>query len=379
MRRPRRSQVGCVVFAVLASTVWAGLFLRGARYGAAPLVPRAGPPLPFYTPPYVCSRTLESFPLPNSSVSIDSSARPRAPVDLCVAVLKDAAGPWDAVTEQTARRVFVTYGDKHYTKAKQILCRGARLLAYFDSVHCTGPEDLPVEWASRNAALLRLTRGAGYFAWKPQVILSALADMGWGDVLLFADAGSTWVGSPARLIASALESGGALAFKQAQSATVGKWTKMDSIVAVLGVDFDRAVLSKTSVYGGFLVIQKRPWTVALIEEWAWWTQWPGLVDDSPSLLPNEPEFTQHRHDQSLWSLLVIKHSVNSTFEQFRQGATVLSASRVADSKLFRQAARKRSAEEAKALWGVDLNLRGVSVEKKGTERGKKTASLRQIT
>ena len=95
--------------------------------------------------------------------------------------------------------MFVTYGNAHYAIAREKICNASRALGYFDSHHCASPDDLPSEFTSRNAAILRLSRGGGYFLWKPQVILSALADMGWGDVLLYADAGSTWLGSPARL------------------------------------------------------------------------------------------------------------------------------------------------------------------------------------
>jgi hypothetical protein len=35
------------------------------------------------------------------------------------------------------------------------------------------------------------------------------------------------------------------------------------------------------------------------------------VDDTPSIIPNCPNFHQHRHDQSLFSLLVKKNNLDS--------------------------------------------------------------------
>ena len=36
-----------------------------------------------------------------------------------------------------------------------------------------------------------------------------------------------------------------------------------------------------------------------------------LVDDSPSVLANAPNFVEHRHDQSVFSLLTKKHNLFS--------------------------------------------------------------------
>jgi hypothetical protein len=57
------------------------------------------------------------------------------------------------------------------------------------------------------------------------------------------------------------------------------------------------------LWAGAFVIRKTDENVKLIEKWLeiaslYWT-----IDDSPSTEPNYPGFREHRHDQSIFSLL----------------------------------------------------------------------------
>jgi hypothetical protein len=38
---------------------------------------------------------------------------------------------------------------------------------------------------------------------------------------------------------------------------------------------------------------------------------PGFIDDSPSMLPNHPEFQEHRHDQAILTCLQIKYQIKA--------------------------------------------------------------------
>ena len=275
------------------------------------------PPVPWSGA--TCPRSPSDFPLPNNTLSLQSCARPAAPVDLCVQALRGEPGPWDAVTPATVKAWFVNYGTPSFANSRLRSCRQANATRYFDELRCLTPTDLPPEWVVGNKAVLRQARGAGYWAWKPVVLSVVLAEMGWGDVLVYLDAGSTLKKSPHAVVAAALGGGGALASRcrDSQDQKVSKFTKSDMLAAMRpalwagGGQPLAALLAADMMAGGFIVLQKRPWTVALVNEWIWWAGWPGLSNDSPSNTPNAVNFVEHRHDQSLWSQLVLMHDVDS--------------------------------------------------------------------
>ncbi len=70
-------------------------------------------------------------------------------------------------------------------------------------------------------------------------------------------------------------------------------------------DFEEAFLATPQIAGGIQVLRKcqhsldvtREWLNLATENYHW-------IDDSPSHLPNHPDFREHRHDQSIISLLV---------------------------------------------------------------------------
>ena len=76
---------------------------------------------------------------------------------------------------------------------------------YFDAVHLYRLSTLDADFRERNAAFLPnpdgpvvnattgapLVRGCGYWLWKPQSILQVLRTLRDGDVVVYADAGST--------------------------------------------------------------------------------------------------------------------------------------------------------------------------------------------
>ncbi|GMO51552.1 MAG: hypothetical protein Pg6C_16380 [Treponemataceae bacterium] len=85
--------------------------------------------------------------------------------------------------------------------------------------------------------------------------------------------------------------------------TEKQWTKGD-----LFDYFD--VRNKPEIYphqiaATALLVKKADKSVKIIDRWlkVFYDNF-NLVDDTPSLSPNFPEFVENRHDQSIWSILV---------------------------------------------------------------------------
>jgi len=86
-----------------------------------------------------------------------------------------------------------------------------------------------------------------------------------------------------------------------------KWNKTDTINR-LGVTIHE---DDKQVQAGTLLIYVCDETRNLIDEWysICCEKDYHYIDDSPSIMPNHNSFREHRHDQSIFSLLLKKHNI----------------------------------------------------------------------
>jgi hypothetical protein len=87
-----------------------------------------------------------------------------------------------------------------------------------------------------------------------------------------------------------------------------EWTKSDTRFLV---NSDPGAWSTPQRISGVILLQKTQENLDLLSEWlsAALLEDGRYADDSPSILPNQIGFVEHRHDQSIWSLLAKKHGV----------------------------------------------------------------------
>jgi hypothetical protein len=162
------------------------------------------------------------------------------------------------------------------------------------------------EFYKNNKELLDSKKGAGYWAWKPFIILKVLESIDYGDALFYCDSGINLIRNPRELIPLCKKEGGILLFSNDVQSF--KYTKRDCFVE-MKADYKRYWHSYQA-FGGFQVYIKTKKTVEFIKEWLNWVQIPHLVDDSMSIKPNFKGFIQHSWDQSILSILAQKHNIN---------------------------------------------------------------------
>lgn len=158
-------------------------------------------------------------------------------------------------------------------------------------------------------------RGAGYWLWKPYIILETLEHAASGDIVVYSDAGVTVIRSLAPLFALCAEKGGILLFGGhydgigGQQNTCEVWTKRDCFV-LMECDTPRYYRAPM-LDASFIVFMKNPQSTSLVNEWLNLCRDPRSLTDSPNQLGlrNRPGFMGHRHDQSILSLLAARHGL----------------------------------------------------------------------
>jgi hypothetical protein len=180
---------------------------------------------------------------------------------------------------------------------------------YFNSVDVFTQPDLPpsnVEFAAR------APRGYGYWTWKPLVMRQMMNRYPDGDILMYADAGCSICTDPAArkqfkqwILDVREHPTHRLAFQMNWPEET--WTKGELFAFM---DCDSDVYRTSGQHSASIqVYMNTPENRAFMDEYVRITTADNFhyVSDEPSRTANAPSFRDHRHDQSIVSLLFKKH------------------------------------------------------------------------
>jgi hypothetical protein len=212
--------------------------------------------------------------------------------------------------------VFITFGGPtpNYHRRLDIICRQMR--EHFPKIKTIGfsEQDLkadPEFWLPHGHFMDTHPRGYGHWLWKPWIIYKTMQHLSNDDILIYADAGCTINPFGARKLEEYIKSVannefGLLAFTLTNDDMHKeyKWTKNATMQALNPPDEDR---SSKQLMATTMIWKKTEHTSKFVKEWYATCSKHHLIDDTRD--ENEhPDFQDHRHDQSVFSLLVKKYS-----------------------------------------------------------------------
>ena len=162
-------------------------------------------------------------------------------------------------------------------------------------------------WSHHKEFIANNSRGYGYWLWKPFVIQQVMKTMQNDEIIFYCD--SDFILRKDRNFLEKLKKD-VKNNKIITSSTGEKeksWNKKDTINRV-GVTINEEDIQ---VQAGTLLIYVCDETRNLIDEWysICCEQDYHYIDDSASIEPNYKLFKEHRHDQSIFSLLLKKHNI----------------------------------------------------------------------
>ena len=202
----------------------------------------------------------------------------------------------------------VAFGTEDTGTARKRLRSQARKSGYFEKIDVLTETDLDPEFKARhNVRLSRDSRGYGYWLWKPKVILDALRTTPEGGFLLYVDVGCHVLPNQEAGIQRYLRMleqtpSGILCSAMTQHLE-SQWTKK-SLLVFLGVA-DKPQITQTPQHAATAIFfRKGAGAQEFVKRWLdICVMHPDLIDDSPSPVAEDPTFIEHRHDQSVFSLL----------------------------------------------------------------------------
>lgn len=207
---------------------------------------------------------------------------------------------------------FVSFANSRYASQERIK-REAEEMRFFNHIY-VGDEHMLETWYYKKYKDRWSERGYGYWQWKPYIIRRVMDRMEDGDYLVYADAGCTLNPRGIPRLKEYLQMVtdnpcGVLGFDQ--NFREAEWTKAD-LFDYFGVLGDPKYMDHGQVAGTCIILQKKNTSQRLIDEWHYIMHFHhDLATDSPSKLPNDPNFQEHRHDQSVFSLLSVKYKITT--------------------------------------------------------------------
>jgi hypothetical protein len=140
-------------------------------------------------------------------------------------------------------------------------------------------------------------RGAGYWLWKPYILLKEMMQSDDGDVVVYMDAGVEMIDEPTWL--KGLDNVWLFGNQYKHE----DWCKGDVMDAIYHGPYDKQVQASV------VAVRVNGWTKTFVKEWLTWCEMPGFLDDSPSKSKNRKGFQEHRHDQAILTCLAYKYGI----------------------------------------------------------------------
>ena len=204
--------------------------------------------------------------------------------------------------------ILISYANKPFYKSQQELKKSA--LKYgVDEVIDYNDIWLKKQtvFYQKNKHILSQKRGNGFWLWKPFIILDALKKMQPEDILIHVDAGALFMNAVKPLIELTENKEIILFYNNGHKNST--WTKRDCF-HFMDCDNDK-FYNENQTLAGYIVCKKTPFVISFLEEWLEYAQNENILTDLPNTcgLANLKDFIDHRHDQSILSLLAAKYNL----------------------------------------------------------------------
>ena len=219
------------------------------------------------------------------------------------------------------KKVFLAFGSNFDGRRNHInnahnLTENVKKLEIFDEYKLYGEQDLINDkpfWNQHKNFILNNKRGYGYWLWKPYLIKKTMENLNDGDILLYLDSQCEIVLDEKKDLLNYLdivkEKKILYYYEHIEGLPEINLSKMDLIHRL---DMQNNELIYSDQYGA---------TVQLIYVCNETREFYNIfynygidyynIDDSPSILKNIDNFFEHRHDQSIFSLLIKKYNLFS--------------------------------------------------------------------
>lgn len=197
----------------------------------------------------------------------------------------------------------ISYASKNMTQSQQ-KCVESGLRHGVDMCNKYNPSDIDRNFVYQNP-VLNEPRGAGYWLWKPYIIFKHFDLCGENDTIIYADAGVEFINSIHHIIDRMDQN----AFLFTNTHPNHHWTKryvLDQMLPEWQIIYGKDT-PWPQVQASVIILKVCEETRNFVKEWLLWCQMPNIINDVKGPYDELPYFQDHRHDQSVITVLARKY------------------------------------------------------------------------
>jgi len=206
----------------------------------------------------------------------------------------------------------IIFGTENYNKSIISLKNSASI--FFDEILIFNTSHIDSDFFKKNHLILSQKRGVGYWLWKPYFINKTLQESDNGDIIFYVDAGNLFIDNPDVLYKKFDKNNGIILFDNRDGDSDGNyhinksWVKRDSFI-LMNLDNEKHI-NNAHINASYQIYKKNDFSIKFVEEMLNFCVNPNIIMDTPNLYgDNYLGFKEHRHDQSILSLLSSKYDL----------------------------------------------------------------------
>jgi len=206
---------------------------------------------------------------------------------------------------------YISYADGNYSAWQQHMVDHIKKNKIFDSVATYNRDWLvTTDFYKDNQKILDMKRGAGYWLWKPYIILENLKQLSDNEILVYMDVGDRPEPGFYNFLESWFLEKDILLTEGGNNSR--RMCKRDALI-LMGCDEEK-YWDAPQVEAGFIALRKTDFNMKFVELWLELCKDERILTDLPNICGKEnfPDFIEHRHDQSVLSLLKTRFNINTT-------------------------------------------------------------------
>ena len=206
----------------------------------------------------------------------------------------------------------INYGNKPYAKMQKFQSYTARRFGKVDRVIEYSDIDIQAdtEFYSNNKKILSVKKGNGYWLWKPYIIYKTLQRLKDDDVLIYSDVDTIFLDSVSPLIEIMNKHKKDMLVFDSPNKEY-QYTKYN-LCEDLGLT-DKSIITSRQRYASYNLWRKTDTSLSFAKHWLHHCGNEVFIsDDNTSYTPGYIEhYVEHKHDQSIFSLLTKKNKIEA--------------------------------------------------------------------
>jgi hypothetical protein len=210
---------------------------------------------------------------------------------------------------------FLVYNDNTHNHYLDKLLKSVEMYGTEFKIIIFNKNDIDHDFCEKNRSILNCNRGGGYWLWKPYIINETLKKINYNDIIFYIDSKYYFIEKFTTLYVDYMKNNDLLVWKNKPNDRIWymkNWCKMDVIYKYNMFD---KIFNKNAedCWAGALVLKKTENTIKYIKEWLDMCCVYEDITDTTSKIKNARIFNEHRHDQSLLSIVLHKYNIETQF------------------------------------------------------------------